>query len=636
VAGSRDGWGFIADRLEERGPRDRWGGGFIGGGQLGLRLGGIVPRHRPARLVCSESTFLLRRRRRELGRPGFWSFDPLLLVPIPSEAPVLGEKTVPVFVFRPWFGPGLPPAPRLLRHACPVYRLGPRSEPGFVQEVSGIGPYPEPMPEAMGAAAKLLWKAARLARAAQTAQRSGLTRFLLIGSVGCLLTAQMVVAVPAALISQSLDRLSIRPTLNVAIAAFQAAQSCGFQRPTQIPLALFLIGQAYLATGAGNPVLSRGARPFGEYLNPLAAAEIPGYHPLAGAEGIHIEPGLLRRGGEVSQMLGLDQDRSPAQWTTLGPWTSLQDQHGIGFLLIRPRDWLAWSLGAGRLAAVRDLAQRRQLDPYRPQDAFTVVACHLHDLVDNALAKLQRLPFAEALAKALTAFGDGVQQVWIEAQRGVESIREALAQHDFASLAHEIAAAEFNAPGQVYYSLLSAFVNASSAVADDPGGPDWPAFPAPLPFLPSARAAPLPGGLWSPRVADTGFRNPFPDNSQCTWWAYQAYAAFDRGRLTGITGDGGDWIAEAVRLPSLRSQLLTPAMSQFGPREGAVISLAKSPAMPYGHVALVREIATDSEGGLWMLLWDANWDSRGGRLQHWESWRRWQGHVAGFILPRAG
>ncbi|MGH7882962.1 MAG: CHAP domain-containing protein, partial [Candidatus Dormibacteraceae bacterium] len=163
------------------------------------------------------------------------------------------------------------------------------------------------------------------------------------------------------------------------------------------------------------------------------------------------------------------------------------------------------------------------------------------------------------------------------------------------------------------------------------GAISWPADPLPI-ALKIKIPVPIPALLWSPKVSLAGFGNPFPDSSQCTWFAYQAYAAFDHRVLDGVRGDAGDWAAE-VRGGAQRDRLLAPGMANFGPVPGAVIILARSSGMPHGHVGIIRATANDQQGALWMLLWDANWDLRGGRMQHWEAWRSWQGRTAGFLLP---
>jgi hypothetical protein len=473
---------------------------------------------------------------------------------------------------------------------------------------------------ALGRAGAIVRRAGLAARVASDVQKVGAARFVAIGLVGVVILVELMVAAPVAIVTRALDQLTVRPSINVAMDAYQASRSCNFAGGDGLAGTSLLLAQAFLATGAGDPVLARGASPFGVYRNPLAG--LPGYDPLGGTQGMHIEPRLLAGDGAVVQELGLTGAIAPADWTTIG---SVRGEHGIGFLLIRPTDWKQWE-GGSSLAAHLSLRERADLDPYRPGDAFLVTACHLLDLVTTA---------GMTLEQALAALAASVQQLWSDIEAGLSDLRDLvlagrLAEASAAGAA--LAAHELEQVTGRYYLELEAFVSPPPGS----GAADWPADPPPIP-LGTKGLVPLPPGLWYPAVSQPGFSNPFPDRSQCTWFAYQAYAAFDHDAPAGVNGDAGDWIGEAEQVARLRPRLLTPGMAAFAPVEGAVISFARSSgqtgSMPFGHVGIVRKVQKDSQGRLWMLIWDANWDLAGGRYQHWESWNVWQGRVAGFIRP---
>lgn len=469
--------------------------------------------------------------------------------------------------------------------------------------------------------------------------RHGKGVFLALGVIGTLMVGELFLGAPVAGIVQVLDRLGVRPTINLGIAAYEASSTCAMSGGDARRGAVVLLAQAYLATGAGAPSLVRGASPFGVYRNPLVG--LPGYDPMRGAERIHVDALALARGGEVAKELGLSAGLAPRDWSTL---SAVDGEHGLGFLLIRPSDWLAWTQTSPSLLAHAGSDRRKLLDPYQPKDAFLVMACRLRDVERSR---------GWALERALRDFGESTSQLWTDIQGGLPELRDRVRQAagggggpslqvdpsavmDAASRLEAAALAGAGMPvtqiGAWYQDQVDRFQVVRGAGIAGGGTTRWPADPPPLPL---GRAGPvaLPAGVWYPAVSIPGFVNPFPDPTQCTWFAYQAYAEFNGDVLLGLVGDGGDWAFEAEANPRLRARVLAPATSGFGPVEGAVISFAKTPSMPYGHVGLVRQVAKDGQGALWMLIWDANWDLRGSRYQHWERWSTWSARTAGFILP---
>lgn len=454
---------------------------------------------------------------------------------------------------------------------------------------------------------------------------------------GLLVVLQLCVVAPLNAVERVLSALVVRPALQLGLDAEQASKRCDFGGGDGTQGMLALLGQAYLATGAGPPGPD-GASPFGAYANPLAGLSVDRYDPMADSRDLEIEPQLLARGGEVQRLLALPDGRTPAQWSTLGP---LHGEHGIGFLLITPSDWRIWTDGSPTLRSRLGAGQVAALDPYRPRDAFLVMACHLLDLVHQVNPGRTGTGWSGSrIAAALAQYGRTVPQLWPDVATLLPGITDDVGRGDAARgmkkatvLPGAPAGAAQPDHGDRYSELLGSFMEPGPGTPGFRGvTPIWPSSPEPIP-IGAGGLVPLPPDLDAPTVSPGTFRNPFSDSSQCTWWAYQAYAAFDDQDLGSNLGDAGDWIGRALQVPDLRSRVLTPQMPLFGPVEGAVISFGRSPGMAYGHVGIVRRVARDHAGSTWMLIWDANWDGRGGRYQHWFQWNAWKKRTAGFILP---
>jgi hypothetical protein len=398
----------------------------------------------------------------------------------------------------------------------------------------------------------------RVVDAARHPDRHRGTVFVALGLIGLVMLVQLFLAAPIAGLSKLLDGLGVRPTLNVAAAAYQASSTCDIGAGDPRRGALTLVAQAYLATGAGGPSLARGASPFGVYRNPLAGA--PGYDPLRGADRLHIDTRALRAGGDVATALGLGSGVRPRDWSTL---TAVGGEHGLGFLLIRPSDWLAWTSSSPSLAAHVGATRRATLDPYQPYDAFLVMACHLRDIERSG---------GLTLGQALAVIGEGAGQLWTDIQAGLPNLRDRVLEAtggavDLAAITQAASDLETSALaavglsasqlGEWYSEQVERFLAVRDTTSAGPGTTRWPADPAPLP-LGRRGSVSLPPSLWYPAVPIGGFVNPFPDASQCTWFAYQAYAAFNGAALSGLVGDAGDWIDEALANASLRPRVLAP------------------------------------------------------------------------------
>ncbi|MGH7870101.1 MAG: hypothetical protein ACREP9_21295, partial [Candidatus Dormibacteraceae bacterium] len=173
-----------------------------------------------------------------------------------------------------------------------------------------------------------------------------------LGGIALLLLLPLLIVVPSTVVERALQGVKIKPELGIALDAYQASQSCPFTPGNSLTGMLVLIGQAFLATGAESAAGANGESHFGVYRNPLVG--LPGYvDPLQNTASLRLDPALLRPGGEVYEELGLRQTIALSEWTTLAP---VEGEHGLGFLLLTPSQWQAWSPEPG-------------LDPYRPKDA---------------------------------------------------------------------------------------------------------------------------------------------------------------------------------------------------------------------------------------------------------------------------
>jgi Transglycosylase SLT domain/CHAP domain len=216
------------------------------------------------------------------------------------------------------------------------------------------------------------------------AGRSGLLKWIAVGLVGATAALAVVISVFVSLAVQSVANLTFRPTQATALAAYMAASRCGFTPDVKLGTA-YLIAVAWVQN-------SDGALGFGHYRNPVSGggdANVPA-DILAG-----VDRSALAEGGFTQRLLGLSNDVTPSDWTTVLP--DAHGEHGVGFLLLQPSDWRQWvnevpNPGAGGL------------DPYRPYDAFLVMACHLQRLTASAQGAVT------AVEGALQAFGTGVLQ----------------------------------------------------------------------------------------------------------------------------------------------------------------------------------------------------------------------------------
>lgn len=215
---------------------------------------------------------------------------------------------------------------------------------------------------AVGAAAAL--GRAALARAATRKGRLWMLALILVGVT--LLAPVLVMLAFYSVATHVLKHVAVAPPGWLAIDAYRAAEVCPFATDGDAGRALgtaFLVGSAWVLT-------SDGGRQFGGYRNPVGD---PSHVPADMRPG---DPAELAPGGGVHNVLGLPARRTvkPQDWTSVVP---LSGEYGVGFLLITPSDWRNW---------VRDVpaSVSRPLDPYRPYDAFVVMACHLRTLEQHA------------------------------------------------------------------------------------------------------------------------------------------------------------------------------------------------------------------------------------------------------------
>jgi NlpC/P60 family/Transglycosylase SLT domain len=211
-----------------------------------------------------------------------------------------------------------------------------------------------------------------------------------------LLAPVLVVLAFAGMAIHVMNMLHLKPTVRVGLDAYRAAEACPFASDQTYGKAL---GTAYLVASA-YVLTSDNAVQWGAYKNPWGAhVQIP---PDMMA---NVDPNELRAGGSVHDELGLHGDFRLTDWTTVLGWTHLPilgrvpdllnplgGEHGMGFLLILPSDWRAWVKEVPADAS-------QHLDPYKPHDAFLVMACHLKHLEEQMGIGLG------GIAQALVAYG---------------------------------------------------------------------------------------------------------------------------------------------------------------------------------------------------------------------------------------
>jgi Transglycosylase SLT domain/CHAP domain len=216
------------------------------------------------------------------------------------------------------------------------------------------------------------------------ASRSGLLRWVAIALIGGIVTVAVVVSVFVTLAVQSITNLTFRPTQATALAAYMAASRCSFTPDAKLSTA-YLVAVAWVQN-------SDGGLGFGHYRNPVSGGGDSGVPADILA---HVDRSALSAGGFTPRLLGLSGDLAPADWTTVLP--DLHGEHGVGFLLLQPSEWRQWAREVPNVGP-------DGLDPYRPYDAFLVMACHLQ----RATAAAQEA--VSAVEQALQAFGTGVVQ----------------------------------------------------------------------------------------------------------------------------------------------------------------------------------------------------------------------------------
>ena len=211
-----------------------------------------------------------------------------------------------------------------------------------------------------------------------------------------MLASGVILLVVVATVHQILGELVIRPQPAVVVEAWQAAEKCPFT-PSTVASSSYLLASAWALTGDGAGL--------GHYANPWGSAEdIPAPYRDRARED-------LKPGASVDRELGLNGRARPEAWTTLlrarqdqGAWhPDAGGERGIGFLLLRPSVWDAWSR---EVPGVDPTA----LDPYTPGDAFQVLACHMRH-VETATGADVAHAGDTVLQPILTSLGDQAMQL---------------------------------------------------------------------------------------------------------------------------------------------------------------------------------------------------------------------------------
>jgi len=218
----------------------------------------------------------------------------------------------------------------------------------------------------------------------QAVVRSGLLKWVALALIGGIIATGVIVSVFVTLAVQAITNLTFRPTQATALAAYMAASRCDFTPDVKLSTA-YLVAVAWVQN-------SDGALGFGHYRNPVSGG---GDSNVPADILAHVDRSALQGGGFTQRLLGLQDDLTPSDWTTVLP--DLHGEHGVGFLLIQPTDWRQW------IQDVPDVGSGG-LDPYRPYDAFLAMACHLQRTTASAQGA------ASAVEQALVSFGNGVLQ----------------------------------------------------------------------------------------------------------------------------------------------------------------------------------------------------------------------------------
>jgi hypothetical protein len=218
----------------------------------------------------------------------------------------------------------------------------------------------------------------------QFAIRLGPLKLVAMALVGAILVMAVVVSAFVSIAAQAVTNLTFRPTQATALAAYMAASRCDFTPDVKLTTA-YLVAVAWVQN-------SDGALGFGHYRNPMSGGGDAGVPADILAR---VDRSALTAGGFTERMLGLTGNLTPADWTTVLP--NLRGEHGVGFLLLNPSDWRQW---------VREVPNPSAggLDPYKPYDAFLVMACHLKRMTASAQGAVT------AVERALQTFGSGVVQ----------------------------------------------------------------------------------------------------------------------------------------------------------------------------------------------------------------------------------
>jgi hypothetical protein len=339
---------------------------------------------------------------------------------------------------------------------------------------------------------------------------------------------------------------------------------------------------------------------------------------MQGTAGLNLNTAGLTAGGDTAQLINATSGLTPQAWTSIWPLTP--GEHGVGFLLITPKDWrndlVQSELPAGVNAAT--------LSPWRPQDAFLVVACHLKWQVDQFLKAGQAA--LTAVTSALVSFGNTVLQIWETAWPIIQNLIADITNPiklaaDILSLTSSLLT-QFIDNGNIYFDYLTGFLTGNLVGAGGngisiPGGmcavsTANPSGNCPYPYL---KPIGIPAFYYDPPKFASYDAYAFGivnivDKNQCTYGAVAEWLTLHQSDshwygptvssqhpFTGAI-DAGHFYGTAVAAGYTVSS---------APVSGALVvykNYAFGPSFPAGHLATVVGVSAD---GRHFMVMDQNW-----------------------------
>ena len=424
---------------------------------------------------------------------------------------------------------------------------------------------------------------------------------------------------------QAIANLTYKPVAGVAIAAYAASSACDFAGPNdpgKVGVYLsttYLVAMAFEATGSVDPVTSAGGTVsgslfFGNYRNPLADHNIPLNSPqnlLKGVPaGMDMNTAGLATGGETASLINATSGLTPEQWTSILP--NSKGEHGVGFLLITPTDWQNDIAQITQAKLWPQGVDPSKLSPWRPQDAFLVIACHLKQQVASLIATGQAA--ATAVSNALVSLGNTVTQIYEIAKTFVSTLVSDITNLpklalDLASLADSILT-QFTGNGNMYVTYLQGFLSGHLVGIGGNGTP-----------IPGGQCVPTcPSGIKPVGLPSFYYDAPkFPNYDAYAWGIV---SIFDKNQCT--YGAIAEWLTLHQNDPAWYGPTIAAqhpfqgdaTASQFyasavaagytvssAPVSGALVVYPAyyfGPLFPAGHIATV--VGVSSDGRHYMVL----------------------------------